>query len=80
MRQKPRNKCADITQYRNTYLILAHLLECLRMLQLHYIALDDIECPWLRVKNCHTLLQNLTFSLQKLIFSSPEPKAHKVSL
>ena len=32
-------------QYQNTYLIVARLLGCLRMLQLHHIALDDVKCP-----------------------------------
>ena len=45
------------------YLISARLLGCLRMLPLHDVALDDVECPRHRAKNCHTLVQNLTLTL-----------------
>ena len=34
MQQKPRNKCADVTRFRNTNLISACLLGCLHMLPL----------------------------------------------
>ena len=43
-----RNKCAYITWYRNTYLILGYG----RMLPLHDVALDDGERPWRRAKSC----------------------------
>ena len=79
-RKKTRKKCADITRYRNTYLILAHSLGCLRMLPLREVAFDDVERPWRRAKNCHTVVQNLTLTLyNKLIFVTNYCKFHSIS-
>ena len=54
---------ANIIRYRNTYLISARLLGCLCMLPLHDVAVDDVERPQRRAKNCHTLSRNLTLTL-----------------
>ena len=44
------NAQAQVCQYYSIseHLISARLLGWLRMLPLHHVALDDIECPWRR--------------------------------
>ena len=48
------------------------------MLPLHDVALDDVERPRRRAKNCHALVQNLILTLQILIvFASSRPSISK---
>ena len=70
MRDKSRGTSVpiDIIRYRNTYLISGHLLGCLRMLPLHDVALDNVERSRRCAKNCHPILQKLTYIIKLMHF------------
>ena len=68
-REKLSHKCADITRYRNTYLIFGTLT---RMPS--HVAVVWCCFRWRRVKNCNPIVQNLTPNIIKYVF-----KGYKLS-
>ena len=55
---------SDITRYRNTYLISARLLGCLRMSPLHDVALDDVERSWRREKWSYAWTESDSYTIK----------------
>ena len=52
---------------------IAHLLGCLLILLLHYVAFDDVVMQWRRAKSCHAHWQDSHFSYWNSVLKVRNP-------